>query len=167
MAYTVQPSKLPSCSITNLQSNSSFILPCYPDDISMTINSNWNDTQAVGRSEPITAYTGTNFKEYSFTIGLHRDFCEAKGLNFDTLQTALMNTVYAKYGTGKQYHSPLTAFTFGKFHIEGAVTSLGVKYTKPINRNGEYMYAEISISIKSIPSSLPSYDDFNHDWRIS
>ena len=167
MPYTVQPSKLPGCSITNLQTNSTFVLPCYPDDITMSISANWNDSQAIGRSEPITAYTGTNFKEYSFNIALHRDFCEAKGLNFDTLQTVLMNTVYAQYGVDAAYHSPLTAFTFGKFHIEGAVTSLNVKYNKPINKNGDYMHAEISISIKSIPKELPSYNNFNKDWSVS
>ncbi len=166
MPYTVQPSKLPGCSITNLQTNSSFTLPCYPDDISMSVGANWAETQGYGRSEPITAYAGTNFIKYSFTIGLHRDFCEAKGLNFDTLLEALENTIYAKYGKGAEYRSPLTAFTFGKFHIEGSVTSLDVSYKKPIDYLGRYVYAEVSISITNIPEKLPSYNDFNKNWNV-
>lgn len=172
MAYKAQYSAIPGCTLTNLQDGKWIEIPCYPDDITMSVSSNWNDTQAIGRSEPITAYTGTNFKEYSFTIGIHRDFCEAylnrfdSNADFDTILVAVENTVYAKYGAGAEYHSPLTMFTFGTFRIEGAVTQLSTKYTKPIDAQGRYMYAEIGINIKCIPKNLPSYEDFNRNWDI-
>lgn len=169
MANMWQPqnSELPRCAIINLQTSTTLELPCYPDDITMNINASWEGSQAIGRSEPVVAYGGTSFKEYNFTIGIHRDMCDAYGLDFDNIETACMNTVYAKYGVGNEYHSPLTAFTFGAFTIEGAVTSLNVKYTKPIDYLGRYMYSEISISIKSIPQNLPEYNNFNKDWGAS
>lgn len=169
MPYTVQPSSLPECSIISLQTNPSDAtrIPCYPDDITMSISGSWNDTQAIGRSTPITAYNGTSFAEYNFTLIVHRDMCEAMGISFDTLLYGLYNTVYAKYGEGANYGSPLTMFIFGEFQIEGGVTQLNMKYTKPIDAQGRYMCAEIGISIKGIPNVNPEYGSVNLPWRRS
>ena len=49
-------------------------LPMYPEQVTESINANWEEQQVLGRSSPLSAYSGTSLKSVSFELNLHRDF---------------------------------------------------------------------------------------------
>lgn len=48
-------------------------VPLYPDEITESINANWEEQSILGRSSSIAAYAGTSLKSVSFSLDLHRD----------------------------------------------------------------------------------------------
>lgn len=49
-------------------------LPLYPDEVTESINANWEEQKVLGRSSSLAAYAGTSLKSVNFSIDLHRDF---------------------------------------------------------------------------------------------
>lgn len=48
-------------------------LPLYPDEVTESINANWDEQQILGRSSSIAAFAGTSLKSVNFNLDLHRD----------------------------------------------------------------------------------------------
>jgi hypothetical protein len=49
-------------------------LPIYPEQVSESINAEWEEQSILGRSSTIAAYAGTSLKNVNFSLDLHRDF---------------------------------------------------------------------------------------------
>lgn len=131
-------------------------LPVYPDEIQDSLSASWSNQQIVGRSSPIAAYIGTNFRDVSFTLELHRELLQNNGVE-DIIQL-LDKSVYPKY-TSQGLIPPITIFRFGKFYAKGFVESVGRNWKKPINKNSEYSYVPVSISMKCFPESVVGADN--------
>lgn len=126
-------------------------LPVYPDDIQDTLSASWSNAQIVGRSSPIAAYVGTNFRSVSFTLDLHRELLP--GYQIDNIIKLLDKSVYPRY-TSQGLIPPITIFRFGGFYAKGFVESVGRNWKKPINRVYNYTYTPISISMNCFPESV-------------
>ena len=48
-------------------------MPLYPNEVTESINANWEEQSIIGRSSSIAAYAGTSLKSVSFSLDLHRD----------------------------------------------------------------------------------------------
>ena len=48
-------------------------MPLYPDEVTESINANWEEQNIIGRSSSIAAFAGTSLKSVSFSLNLHRD----------------------------------------------------------------------------------------------
>lgn len=48
-------------------------LPVYPEQVTESISANWEEQQVLGRSSPLSAYSGTSLKSVNFELNLHRD----------------------------------------------------------------------------------------------
>lgn len=49
-------------------------LPLYPDEVTESINAQWEEQSIIGRSSSIATYAGTSLKSVNFQLNLHRDF---------------------------------------------------------------------------------------------
>ena len=49
-------------------------LPIYPEEVTESINANWEEQSVIGRSAPLAAFSGTSLKSVNFNLDLHRDF---------------------------------------------------------------------------------------------
>lgn len=49
-------------------------LPMYPNEVTESINAQWEEQSIIGRSSSISTYAGTSLKSVNFTLDLHRDF---------------------------------------------------------------------------------------------
>ena len=166
------------CYFYNLQEKTAqdrrIYLPSPPDQISVSIRADWPQQQMVGRSAPITTYAGTSFKEFSFTVTLHKDMCDdlyGDG-SYEKIINGLHNCVYPKYGSSpNDYRQPRTRFVMGAMHIDGAVTNLSFTWKKPLipvsqltsDRGFKPIYSnvDISISFMQIVKDVPSYGSIN------
>lgn len=48
-------------------------MPLYPDEVTESINANWEEQSILGRSSAIAAFAGTSLKSVNFNLDLHRD----------------------------------------------------------------------------------------------
>lgn len=138
-------------------------LPVYPDEIQDTLSASWSNAQIVGRSSPISAYIGTNYRTVSFTLDLNRELLRRdKNEGFrDDLEhiiRLLNKAVYPKY-TSQGLIPPITIFRFGEFYAKGFVESIGRTWKKPITRDYKYSYTPISISMNCFPESVIGADE--------
>ena len=85
-------------------------LPIYPEQVTESINANWEEQTVLGRSSPLSAYSGTSLKSVSFELNLHRDFITGSySLTDADLQSIAIdrrtdyNTVKRNQAAGRQY----------------------------------------------------------------
>lgn len=132
-------------------------LPVYPDEISDNFSASWSTQQIVGRSSPISAYTGTDFRRVSFSVDLHRELLSESGNptgKMETLLRTLEKSVYPEY-LSQGLMPPVATFRFGDFYARGYVESVSFTWKKPIINN-QYMVAATSISMACYPKSVIS-----------
>ena len=138
------------CSVIIYKGNSEIstcTLPCYPEEVSESTSSVWNDQPIVGRSSPITSFSGTGFRSVSFSMDLHRDM-DTGSTSIETILKSLRMSVYGSYeSSGIQ--PPITTFIFGSFKIKGIVRSISYTWKKPIVDN-QYQLCTVSISIDEL-----------------
>lgn len=142
-----------------------WILPCYPDAMSDSMNSNFTPTNALGRSAPVQTYNNSGPREVQIDIALHRDLMD--DLNFgvsnaevhlgedyvDSLIRAVQAIAVPKYNiSDKAIEPPLVAVRLAnEVFIKGIVTgSVGVTYEKPILSNNRYAMAKLSFKITEV-----------------
>lgn len=132
-------------------------LPIYPDEISDSLSASWSTQQIVGRSSPIAAYIGTDFRKVSFSMELHRELLAEKGNptgKMESLIRVIEKSVYPEY-LSQGLTPPITTFRFGDFYARGYVESVSNTWKKPII-NDMYMIASMSISMCCYPKSVIS-----------
>lgn len=142
-----------------------FILPSYPDQLADNMQSNFNQTNALGRSAPIFTYSNSGPRSVQFHIVLHRDLMDdvnstnlsitpEPGADYvDTLIRALQSIAVPKYNiTGKLVEPPWVALRLSnEVFIRGVVSgSVSVEYQKPVLENGKYAVVNVTFTIYEI-----------------
>jgi len=140
-------------------------IPCWPDAISDTMQSNFATTTALGRSAPVYTFSNAGPRTVQITIALHRDIMDdvntgvsnselAMGEDYiDNLVNALRAIAVPRYNlSNKAVEPPLVALRLGReVFIKGVVTSgIGIDFTKPILKNDRYAQVNLSLAISEV-----------------
>lgn len=147
---------LPDCYIyiSHLDADAQFWkLPSYPDDISDTMRSSFQESSALGRSAPVYTYGSSGPRSISFSFLFHRDmFADING-DEDAAEDfihAIQAIALPQYNaSNKAVEPPLVGVRLGQeIFIKGVVNSdVTVKYSKPILVNEKYAEIEVSFSV--------------------
>lgn len=146
------------------------ILPSYPESITDSMQSTFQETNALARSAPILTYSNSGPRSVTLEIDLHRDLMNdvnVNNVNFKTgvdalnirdvdytdilinyLQASALPS-YNSYKTSKDIKPPMIAVRLGNdIFIRGVVKgSVTVTREKPILINNKYAKVKISIPI--------------------
>lgn len=135
-------------------------LPVTPESISDQMASNFQDTNALGRSAPVWTYSNSGPRTVTIDIKMHRDLMNTMNwawsnavLNngedyIDNLIRAIQSISVPKYNlNNKAVEPPLIALRLSnEVFIKGIVNgSINVTYSGPILENNKY--AEVSLSL--------------------
>jgi len=140
-------------------------LPTWPDTISDTMQSNFQATNALGRTAPVYTFNNAGPRTVRIDIPLHRDIMDdvntgisnselGEGEDYvDNLLRALQSIAVPKYNLkNKAVEPPLVALRLGnEIFIKGIVSgSVGVEFAKPILSNGKYAEIKIALEISEV-----------------
>lgn len=162
------------------EGNQFWKLPTWPDEISDTMQSNFAQTNALGRTAPVFTFNNAGPRTVQISIPLHRDIMDdintglGAGLSDEELAAArangdaralegedyvdkLINALQAialpKYNVeNKAVEPPLVALRLGKeIFIKGVLASaIGLTFSKPILSNGKYAKVDLSLTIAEV-----------------
>lgn len=142
-----------------------WVLPFYPDSISDSMQSNFAESQALGRSAPVFTFSNAGPRKVQIQIDIHRDMMDDVNLGISNVQLkngedyleslihALQSIAVPKYNlTNKAVEPPLVGLRIcNQVFIKGVVTSgIGITYKKPILANDKYATVELSIEISEV-----------------
>lgn len=130
-------------------------LPCYPEEISDGIEAQWSDVNIVGRSSPISAYTGTSYRHLSFNFDMHREMMSNDGVN--NAIRLLRASVFPQY-LESGLKPTISIIRLGEFKVRGIVRSVNMTWKKPII-DRKYQVCSVSISIDQIPDMVYGFGD--------
>jgi len=136
-----------------------FTLPCYPDQISESQSANWSQSQPLGRSSPISTFTGTGYRTFGLNFRLHREMVNGDEEYIDRILVELRRSVFPFY-VEKGLQPPVTTFQFGQFRCKGYVESVSFNWQKPII-DGYYQCCDVSLNFVDVPDSVFSASDLN------
>lgn len=136
-----------------------FPLPCYPDQISESQSASWSQSSPLGRSSPISTYTGTGYRTFGLNFRLHREMCNGNEAYIDEVLVELRRTVFPYY-IEKGLQPPVTTFQFGQFRCKGYVESVSFSWMKPII-DGYYQCCDVSVNFVDVPDSVFSASNLN------
>lgn len=122
-------------------------LPCYPEEISDTVSTSWNDNEILGSTAPASAYASTGDRNVSFSFDLHREMTNNMD-EIDNILRVLRSAAYPYYQSSGVL-PPIVTFKFGEFKVRGKLQDVGYSWKLPINKYGQYSVCSVSISIKS------------------
>jgi len=138
-------------------------LPCYPDTLTDSMESNFSSTTALGRSAPVYTFSSAGPRTISLTLRFHRDMFEEDIYSnvvprdgedrADCFIRALQAISVPKYNlSNKAIEPPLVSVRLGtEVFIKGVVSSsVSVTYSKPILSNEKYAGIEISFTISEV-----------------
>lgn len=140
-------------------------LPTDPDEVTDTMQSNFAENTALGRSAPVYTYSKSGPRTVQVDLHFHRDIMNDINMSWsnselgygedyvDNLIHALQAICLPKYNLdNKAIEPPLVAVRLGKeIFIKGIVNgSIGVTYKKPILNNGKYADIRLSITVSEV-----------------
>ena len=142
------------------------LLPSVPDNISDTMTSTFNQTNALSRSAPIFSYANSGPRSIRVDLKLHRDMMQQVNIGrsnlviqdlgddyIDSLIKKLQSISLPNYNTtSKAVVPPMIALRLGnEIFIKGVVdSSISVSYDKPILSNGKYAQVTIAFSVSEV-----------------
>lgn len=142
-----------------------WIIPCYPDEISDTMNSTFNENSALGRTAPVMTYSRSGPRTVQISIVLHREIFDDMNVGIsnakkyetedylDALIRALQSIALPKYNlTNKAIEPPIVAFRLAnEIFVRGVVTGgIGMTFEKPILYNNRYAQARLSLAVTEV-----------------
>ena len=152
--------------ISHLDENFQFWkLPTWPDTVNDSMTSNFQATNALGRTAPVYTFSNSGPRTVQIAIPLHRDIMDDVNIGIsnvalgegedyvDSLLKALQAIAVPKYNLqNKAVEPPLVAIRLSnEIFIKGVVTSgIGLTYSKPILSNGKYAKVDLSITISEV-----------------
>lgn len=92
-------------------------LPIYPEQVSESLEANWDSQNVLGRSSSLAAYSSTSLKNVSFSLDLHRDLLTG---SFSHTQSTLEGSggdVYHQ-AAGAQKQSDLGPFQTRRWYVK-------------------------------------------------
>lgn len=140
-------------------------LPTWPDTIADTMTTNFQSTNALGRTAPVYTFSNAGPRTVQISIPLHRDIMDEVNIGIsnvflgegedyvDNLLKALQSIAVPKYNLqNKAVEPPLVAIRLSnEIFIKGVVTgSIGLTYSKPILSNGKYARIDLSITVSEV-----------------
>ena len=140
-------------------------IPQWPDQVNDSINSNFNETNALSRTAPVFSYINSGPRTISVSLQLHRDMmdevnfkhCNVKpddGDDYvDMFIKKLMAVALPNYHTAsKEVEPPMVAVKFGdQIFIKGVVNGgVSVEYNKPLLTDNKYSLVNIGFSVSEI-----------------
>ena len=140
-------------------------LPTWPDTISDSMQSNFAQTSALGRTAPVYTFSNSGPRQVQIEIPLHRDIMDeintgisnsklGEGEDYvDNLLKALQAIAVPRYNlTNKAVEPPLVAIRISnEIFVKGVVTSgIAITYEKPILSNGKYAMIKLSITVSEV-----------------
>ena len=144
------------------------VLPTYPETIQDTLNSTFQQTNALARSAPIFTYSNSGPRSMQITLNLHRDLMTqinygVSNINLnevdigddyiDTMIKQLQAIALPAYATAeKMVNPPMVALRFGnEIYVKGVVTSgITVTYGLPLLANDKYASVSVSFSVSEV-----------------
>lgn len=144
------------------------VLPTYPETIQDTLNSTFQQTNALARSAPIFTYSNSGPRSMQITLNLHRDLMTqinygVSNINLnevdigddyiDTMVKQLQAIALPAYATAeKMVNPPMVALRFGnEIYVKGVVTSgITVTYGLPLLANDKYASVSVSFSVSEV-----------------
>lgn len=152
--------------ISHLDENFQFWkLPTWPDTANDSMASNFQATNALGRTAPVYTFSNSGPRTVQISIPLHRDIMDEVNIGIsnvylgegedyvDNLLKALQAIAVPKYNLkNKAVEPPLVAIRLSnEIFIKGVVTSgIGLTYSKPILSNGKYAKVDLSITVSEV-----------------
>ena len=140
-------------------------LPTWPDTVSDTMQSNFAQTNALGRTAPVYTFSNSGPRTVQISIPLHRDIMDEVNIGIsnvflgegedyvDNLLRALQSIAVPKYNLqNKAVEPPLVAIRLSnEIFIKGVVSgAIGITYSKPILSNGKYAKIDLSITFSEV-----------------
>lgn len=140
-------------------------LPTWPDTVADTMTTNFQSTNALGRTAPVYTFSNAGPRTVQISIPLHRDIMDEVNIGIsnvflgededyvDNLLKALQSIAVPKYNLqNKAVEPPLVAIRLSnEIFIKGVVTgSIGLTYSKPILSNGKYARVDLSITVSEV-----------------
>ena len=140
-------------------------LPTWPDTVSDTMQSNFAQTNALGRTAPVYTFSNSGPRTVQISIPLHRDIMDEVNIGIsnvflgegedyvDNLLRALQSIAVPKYNLqNKAVEPPLVAIRLSnEIFIKGVVSgAIGITYSKPILSNGKYAKIDLSITVSEV-----------------
>lgn len=140
-------------------------IPQWPDQMSDTIGSDFNATNALSRTAPVFSYINSGPREVQISLQLHRDMMDEVNFSHcnvtpedgddyvDMFVKKLMSVALPNYHTAsKEVEPPMVAVKFGsELFIKGVVSGgITVEYQKPLLNNSKYAVVNISFKVSEI-----------------
>lgn len=141
------------------------VLPSYPDTITDSMSSTFQQTNAIARSAPVFSYSYSGPRTVQVQLTLHRDMMDVVNYDVsdipvdikddyvDTLIKCLQTVTLPAYrASSKSVEPPMIAVRFGnEVFIKGVVVgSVGVTYNKPILDNDKYALVNVSFTVYEV-----------------
>ena len=141
------------------------VLPQWPAQISDSIGSSFNSTNALSRSAPVFSYSNSGPRKMQISLDLHRDMMdeanyyisnlpiEDKDDYVDALIKALQAVALPNYhDSSKEVVPPMIAVRFGdEIFIKGVVDGgVSVEYSGPLLNNNRYAKVTITFTVSEV-----------------
>ena len=138
------------------------IIPTTPDSVQDTMNSTFQQTNALSRSAPVFTYSNSGPREVQISLDLHRDMMDDVNIGvsniipedgddyIDTFIKKIQSIAVPKYNLfNKLVEPPMVAVRFGnEIFIKGIVNgNINVTYSKPLLDNNKYAQVSIAFTI--------------------
>jgi hypothetical protein len=143
-----------------------WMLPGYPDTVTDTMQSSFQENSALGRSAPVYTFSHSGPRSINIKLTFHRDMFEdinqflhpnGGDTSSDDLAEQFIHALQAiavpKYNlSNKAIEPPLVAVRLGReVFIKGIVSGgVTVTYGKPILVNEKYAIIEVSFTISEV-----------------
>lgn len=124
-------------------------MPCYPENITDRTNINYDEQNALGRSEPYQAYNNSGPRSIQFTFKMHREMIEGDREQVEKIVRYIESAAYPNYGT--TVAAVKVAVKVGKtIHISGIMSDQSTSWDGPIGDDQKYNMVTVSFTIKEV-----------------
>lgn len=142
--------------------NEWLLLPEYPDSVSDSMSSNFQQTNALSRTAPVFTWSNSGPRKVQIQLNLHRDMLHEINLNvsnfrinvdedyIDVLARKLQSIALPRYDASyKGVVPPMVALRLGKeIFIKGVVVGqVAIVYQKPIRDDDKYLNVTLNFEV--------------------
>ena len=138
--------------IVNLITGNQMVIRIFPDEVTDSVSSQWEEVVPRGRSNPIQGYSSSGPRTVSYTLQLHDDYLPDGILATVNQLRAL---TYPVYNGGSISPPKCLIRVAGNIKFTAICKEVSVTWMKPL-RNGYYINAEVSLTFDEVPSVAKS-----------
>lgn len=124
-------------------------MPCYPENITDRTNVNYDEQNALGRSEPYQAYNNSGPRSIPFTFKMHREMMDGDREEVEKIVRWIESAAYPNYDTNVA--AVKVSVKVGKtIYISGIMTDQSTSWEGPIGDDQKYNMVTVSFTIKEV-----------------